>query len=193
MSLSHNFDLNLPPVEDNQEIFQNDEAYTEEEGSNNVHLFDLNIPLEDDSEEDHPPIIKRTNMLSNEERRLVYLALLRRSTNKKLRQGTIPDIAQLFSISKHTVSCIWKQSKNTRDGVVDVSHHKTKNCGRKRITIDREQFKSIPLSKRTTIRSLACATDVSKSALHRKVQSDDDIRRHTNPVKPLLKDANKKA
>ncbi|KAK1355164.1 hypothetical protein POM88_048420 [Heracleum sosnowskyi] len=122
MSLSHNFDINLPPVEDNQEIFQNDEAYTEEEGSNNVHLFDLNIPLEDDSEEDHPPnggftrevqevgsqsnpIIKRTNMLSNEERQLVYLALLRRSTNGKLRQGT----AQSFSISKHTVSRIWKQ------------------------------------------------------------------------------------
>ena len=73
------------------------------------------------------------------------------------------------------------------------SHRKTKNCERKRIVIDSEKIRRILLSKRTTIRSLACATKVSKSALRRYVQTSDDLRRHTNPIKPFLKESNKKS
>ncbi|WOH12834.1 hypothetical protein DCAR_0832343 [Daucus carota subsp. sativus] len=174
MSFTRDFDLNLSPglhdfdLNLSQGLEENEETFTEG-GSNNAGLFDLNIPLEDLSEEDirdldqsqeeitrnissheaplngegeevgshDETVTRRLKTLSNVERREVFLALLHRSVNGKLRHGTIPLIAQQYSVSNRTISRIWRKAKGMLDSsVVDVSHRKTKNCGRKRIVID---------------------------------------------------------
>nr|XP_017221385.1 PREDICTED: uncharacterized protein LOC108198123 [Daucus carota subsp. sativus] len=90
-----------------------------------------------------------------------------------------------------TVQRIWKRARETSiNGMVDVSHLKAKNCGRKRVQVDLEQLKTVPLSKRTTIRSTAYAIKVSKSTLHRCFK-DGKIRRNSNSIKPLLTNKNK--
>lgn len=137
---------------------------------------------------------KKIKILSNDQRREIYLALLKKSVDGKLKKDTSRSVASLFSVSMRTVQRIWKQAKNSLNacGVVDVSHRKTKNCGRKRIQIDVEKFKSIPLNQRTTLESTACALSIGKTTLHRNLQ-EGRIKRHTNPLRPYLKDDNKKA
>lgn len=53
-----------------------------------------------------------------------------------------------------------KDSLTYADDKVDVNHRKTKNCRGKIIQIDREQFRKIPLCKRTTKRSTTCVMEV---------------------------------
>lgn len=49
---------------------------------------------------------------------------------------------------------------------------------------------NVPLHKRNTIRSLARALGVKRSSLHRWF-NEGLLRRHSNSLKPFLKDANK--
>ncbi|KAK1396602.1 hypothetical protein POM88_006465 [Heracleum sosnowskyi] len=114
---------------------------------------------------------KKLRILTNDHRREIYLALLKKSVDGKLKKGTSRSIASFFSISMRIVQRICKQSKSCNGGVVDVSHKRTKNCGRKRIEIDVEKFKSIPPTQRTTLKSAACAMNIGKTTLHRNVQT----------------------
>ncbi|WOH00507.1 hypothetical protein DCAR_0519872 [Daucus carota subsp. sativus] len=50
-----------------------------------------------------------------------------------------------------------------RDGVTDVSHSKTKNCGRKRIVVDWDKFEILSLTQRKTL--CDAATGFSTSLL----------------------------
>lgn len=106
--------------------------------------------------------------------------------NGKLKKGTTKMISSLYPVSIRVIQRIWKQLKD----VGDVSHKKTKNCGRKRVQIDHTQFRNVPLSKRTTLRSLSCALNISKSSLARLL-NHGTIRRHSNAIKPFLKEENK--
>ncbi|XP_010462700.1 PREDICTED: uncharacterized protein LOC104743302 [Camelina sativa] len=91
------------------------------------------------------------------------------------------------------VQRIWKQAKDTSNGEeVNVSHKKSGRCGRKRITLDLDQVQEIPFHKRTTLRSLSMGLGIAQSTLHRHVK-EGTIRRHTNAIKPSLKDENMKA
>lgn len=79
------------------------------------------------------------------------MALLQRSVNGKFKKYTTRKVYAIFSVSMRTVERSWKRGKeNMKDGVTYVSHRRTKSCGRKRIIIDREQFKNIPLVQRKT-------------------------------------------
>lgn len=53
-------------------------------------------------------------------------------------------------------------------------------------------MREIPLSKRTTMRDLSCALDVSASTIHRRVNSGD-IRKHSSAIKPSLTEEHKRA
>lgn len=97
-------------------------------------------------------------------------------------------MASLYSVSVRSIQRLWQQAK---DGG-DVSHRKTKNCGRKRVQINFTRFREIPLSKRTTFRSLACALNTNKSSLGRLLKSGV-IRRHSNAIKPFLKEENRRS
>lgn len=123
----------------------------------------------------------------------MYLALLEKSANGKIGRMVTKTIASRFSVSIRVIQRIWKQAKNTAmNGKVDVSHRKTKKCGRKSVSIDMEQFRNVPLCKRTTLRSLSFAIKIGKTTLVRHLKLGT-IRRHSNPIKPLLKEGNKKA
>ena len=74
---------------------------------------------------------------------------------------------------------------------VDVSSRKPKNCGRKKVEIDTSQVETIPLHRRCTIRSLAQALGMKKTIV-RQMFKDGFLRRHSNSLKPYLKEENKK-
>ncbi|KAM3217055.1 hypothetical protein P3L10_026498 [Capsicum annuum] len=63
--------------------------------------------------------------------------------------------------------------------------------GRKRIEVDINQVKEIPLCRRTNIRSLSFAMNMEKSTIFRRVKYET-IRAHSNSVKPQLTEENKK-
>nr|XP_017256568.1 PREDICTED: uncharacterized protein LOC108226134 [Daucus carota subsp. sativus] len=77
------------------------------------------------------------NVLSNEQKHAVYIAMLQRSANGNLKRNASREVAALFSIPTRTVQRIWKRSKKK----LRASHLKTKNCDRKRIS---ELFGVVP-------------------------------------------------
>ncbi|XP_013608030.1 PREDICTED: uncharacterized protein LOC106314747 isoform X1 [Brassica oleracea var. oleracea] len=108
----------------------------------------------------------------------------------KLANSVTRDVSLQFSVSIATVQRIWKQAKAiANSGRVNVSHRRTGNCGRKRITIEPTQVAGVPLCRRTTLRSMSMALSVSLTTLFRR-KKEGFIRRHTNSIKPLLKEAN---
>ena len=91
------------------------------------------------------------------------------------------------------MQAIWRTAKQCLvAGVpVDVSCKRKKNCGRKKVAIDMSRIATIPLNKRTTLRVLAHELGVNRSTLHRLFKQGK-IRRHSNTLKPYLRDDNKK-
>lgn len=137
---------------------------------------------------------RKLKILSNDTRHAIYLVLLKKSRDERLKWGTTNDVAAQFSVNVRSVQCIWKRAKETSSmGKVDVSHVKTKNCGRKRVQFDVEKFRSIPLYKRTTLQSAAYAMQVAQTTLYRHYKEYHTIRRHTNSLKPFLTDTNMKS
>ncbi|OMO66964.1 hypothetical protein COLO4_30277 [Corchorus olitorius] len=81
-------------------------------------------------------------------------------------------MASLYSMSIRIIQRIWKQSGYGEHG--DVSHQRTKNCGRKRVEFDLALFEDIPLHKRTSLTTLACAINMSKTILFRISRAGDE-------------------
>ncbi|XP_057418200.1 uncharacterized protein LOC130712381 [Lotus japonicus] len=129
----------------------------------------------------------RRKRLTNDQRRVVYDMLLKKSVNGKLTKNATKDVASQLSIPIYVVQRIWKRAKDCGD----VSH-KLSNAERKRIQIDFAQIRNIPLRQRTTLASLSHALKVSKTTLYRNFK-EGAIRKHSNPVKPSLKEENKSA
>lgn len=125
---------------------------------------------------------RRRKFLSNDDRKaLSHLMSFDYNRVEKLKRGTYKFIASLYSVSISTIKRIWKRTKETGE----VCHKKTKNCGRKRVQIDHDRFRQIPLSKRSTLRDLASALNISKSALQR-AQKRGTMRRHSTAIKPFF-------
>ncbi|XP_006595387.1 uncharacterized protein LOC114373281 [Glycine soja] len=131
---------------------------------------------------------KQQRFLSNEERRSVCRLLLNSVYNGKLKEGTTKNIATFYYVSRRVIQRIWRQLRETKETL----HKKTKNCGRKRIGLDIERIREIPLSKQTTLRSLSHALEINKTSLIR-FHKNGIIRRHSNAIKPFLKDENMKS
>ena len=56
---------------------------------------------------------------------------------------------------------MWRNGQD--HGIHGVKNKLTRNCGRKRVEIDMEAIKSVPLSERTTFQDLANALGVKKT------------------------------
>ncbi|XP_076900093.1 uncharacterized protein LOC143554124 [Bidens hawaiensis] len=136
---------------------------------------------------------KKTN-LTNEQRQSIYQMLFQQSVNGGLKSEFTRDVATLFSVSTRTISRIWHDAKLQlqHGSVVDVSSKRANVIRRKRIQIDFTHVSQIPLRRRTNIRSLAKAINVSKSTMHKRIK-EGALRPHTNAIKPDLTDQNKKA
>jgi len=109
--------------------------------------------------------------ISNTERWAIYNALLERSQNGELEKDTTREVSDLFLVPIRTVQRIWKQAKDTsNDEEVNVSHKKTRHCGRKKIPLDLNQVMEIPFRKRTSLRSLSMGLGIATSTLHKRVK-----------------------
>jgi hypothetical protein len=95
-------------------------------------------------------------------------------------------VALIFNVHTSVIYRIWNQVKKTGD----ACHKKTTNCGRKRIQLDPQKFREVPLAQRTTLQSLSCALGINKTTLIRLLKAGV-IRRNSNALKPYLKDDNK--
>jgi phosphoribosyl-AMP cyclohydrolase len=133
---------------------------------------------------------KKKKNLTNIERRAVYNVLLAYTDGERLMKGVLDMVGSQFSISRSTVQRIWRRGKNS--GVYADVSHKRSNCGCKRKEIDFNKIREIPLRKRTDVRTLSCAMNVSKSTLHRYIKLGV-IRRHSNAIKPSLNEEHKRA
>jgi len=89
-----------------------------------------------------------------------------------------------------TMRKIKGQNVNLQSEAHDVSHRKTKNCGHKRIEIDPNQIREVPLRKRRTIQSLAWVLNTNPTSVFRLLKKRI-IRRHSNSIKPSLKEETK--
>ena len=100
-------------------------------------------------------------------------------------------VAAVFLVSVRTIQRIWSQSK-TCSTYASISHRRTKNCGRKRVQVDIDKIRNIPLHQRTILRALACSFKTSKTSLIKLLKSGN-LRRHSNAIKPFLKVGNKRS
>lgn len=80
-------------------------------------------------------------------------------------------VATKFSTSIRTVQRIWNRSNQGEGTSETVCSRKPRNCGRKRVEINLNQMRDIPLRNRTTLESLACVMNVKKSTLIRRLHS----------------------
>jgi hypothetical protein len=119
--------------------------------------------------EAEPRVRKKNRFLNNEERLIIYRELLKKSVNGKLHKRATNGVASSNSVPLRTVQRIWKRAKE--GATHNICHRKTKNCGRKRISIDENQIREIPLSQRTNIRSLAGALKINPTSLFRLIKS----------------------
>ncbi|XP_049388575.1 uncharacterized protein LOC125864031 [Solanum stenotomum] len=135
----------------------------------------------------------KNKRLKFEERQAIADWLLKESKEGKLKYGSLKQASILFNKSRRTISRIWKQCKSSVDNgtPLDVSSKLVGRVGRKRVEVDINQVKEIPLCRRTNIRSLAFAMNMAKSTVFRRIK-DGTIRTHTNSIKPQLTEQNKK-
>ena len=148
----------------------------------------------DDDQANHDQAPHRLKNLTERQRQDIFEDLLRSSNNGKLKRNTTTIIAEKYNVRVRTIQRVWKRAKNCwAQGIpVDVKGLKPKSCGRKKVQVDVSRVPDIPLSRRGTIRSLANALGVHKSSLHRAFRQGL-LQRHSNLLKPYLKEANKKA
>lgn len=113
--------------------------------------------------------------------------MLKKSVNEKHKKFTTKQVFEQLSVPIRTIQWIWRWTKETIDGAaVNVLHRKTKNYGRKTIHVDLSRMHEILLHRRTTLKALTEALNVSYTTLFGLLKQGL-IRRHTNAIKPYLK------
>lgn len=134
--------------------------------------------------------------LSDDEREKIIQLLLKRfdETKKKLEHGAINETALAVHLSRKTISRIWERARANyeKDSIYSAPSHK-KNCGvrPKDFSQPLKNIESVPLNRRSTIRSLAQAIDVPRSTLHRKFK-EGFFKRVSSAIRPFLTEENKK-
>jgi hypothetical protein len=139
------------------------------------------------------PKRKNRKMLTNKQRWEVYQELLKDSNSGRLKKTSTADVASKLGHSRRQVQSVWRLVNDCiKEGrEVDVTHKKSKNCGRKRIVAPLAQVQSIPKRKRQTLSALCHAIHMSKTTLFMRFKQGY-LRRISSSLKPVLKDGNKK-
>ncbi|MEN9567333.1 MAG: hypothetical protein RLZZ69_2529 [Cyanobacteriota bacterium] len=149
------------------------------------------------SSESNVLIHERTSdnsVLSNDQRQRVYELILEKSQNGIPKKGSFKEIASLFKVHPKTIKRIWtrgRQSLAEGASSADVSS-RFKGKSPKTDTDLKDRVQNIPLRLRSSIRSLSAALGMPKSTLHDRFKAGE-LRRHSNSIKPLLTDENRKA
>ncbi|XP_057793784.1 uncharacterized protein LOC131010326 [Salvia miltiorrhiza] len=134
----------------------------------------------------------RMKDLSSFERAAIIEFLLEGSKNGKPSRGKITAAVQRWSCCRRTISRTWAAAKERRANgeVMSSVSKKTMRPRRKLVALDLQLIASLDLSKRSTIRKLACGVKCSKSTVGRWVKTGL-IRAHSNAIKPDLTAPNK--
>ena len=139
--------------------------------------------------------VRKKKTLTDEQKYAAYVALhaVCMSRGGKFKRNDKKDLAQFFKVGVRSIQRVWQKAmEQIAEGLeVDVSNQKKRRCGRKPKDINLDQIPTIPLNKRSTIRSLAWQLRCSPTTLHRKFMLKL-IKRHTNCLKPALNEKNKK-
>ncbi|KMT07866.1 hypothetical protein BVRB_6g145630 [Beta vulgaris subsp. vulgaris] len=108
--------------------------------------------------------------LSVAEKRKILDDLLTISKQNKLARGVITTTATKYGVHRTTISRLWNDAvKQKGTGVpINVQSKKVGKVGRKPIIFSEEWLQSVPLHKRTTVRSFAGALRVSPSLIYRQ-------------------------
>ncbi|XP_057808852.1 uncharacterized protein LOC131023326 [Salvia miltiorrhiza] len=134
----------------------------------------------------------RRKDLSSFERAAILQFLLEGSKSGKPGRGKLTAAVQKWKSSRRTISRLWAAAKKQKDRgeVISCLSKKPSNPRRKCVEIDLGLIASIDLTKRSTIRRLACGIGCSKTTVGRWIQSGL-IRAYTNAIKPDLMAPNK--
>jgi hypothetical protein len=140
------------------------------------------------------PRVRLRKWLTDAQRYAIYTSL-----HAKLRKdGTLPnsattEVSAFFQADIRVIQKIWKRAnEQIESGLeVDVSNRRKGRVGRKKVNLNLSRITTIPLNRRSTLRSLANALGehVSISTLHRRFKLGE-LRRHSSTLKPLLRESN---
>jgi hypothetical protein len=102
------------------------------------------------------------------------------------------DVEHKFGCSIRTMQRIWERVEVCKAAniQVDVGSKMIKNNGNKRMQAELSALTTIPLNERSTIRSAAQQLGINKSTFH-KLFKEGKVHRHSNTLKPLLREDNK--
>ncbi|XP_057770912.1 uncharacterized protein LOC130990701 [Salvia miltiorrhiza] len=134
----------------------------------------------------------RRKDLSSFERASIIQFLLQGSKDGKPGRGKMSAAVQKWSSSRRTISRLWAAAKKQSESgeVISSLSKKMLRPRRKLVELDLHLIASLDLSKRSTIRRLACGIKCSKSTVGRWIKSGL-IRAHSNAIKPDLTAPNK--
>nr|CAC09504.2 H0711G06.10 [Oryza sativa] len=180
MAAIHLFDLNAPPPEDGDEL-RGGEAIADEAGVNIAgdeggggavadEEIAQNVGNIASDEGVQPQERKIRRWLSDKERYAVYIALHAKSKGGRLEKDTTKKVAEYFNVGIQVIQRIWKHAREqVALGLkVDVDNRKTRRCGPNKMEIDLSKIATIPLNRRSNLRSLANSLGVSIATVHQK-------------------------
>ncbi|EEE60901.1 hypothetical protein OsJ_14595 [Oryza sativa Japonica Group] len=198
----HPFDLNFEATEEEEQIhLAYDHQHMEHDLHVNAHVYEEQQQVEDGDDalqlelealenylQDYGVYADAVNVVFDVEELPNSHEVQHANGNERSQSR---DLKNMESI--RTVQRIWKKAKVCREqGIaVNVDSRKHGSSGRKKVEVDLSLIAAIPLQQKSNIRSLAQALGVPKSTLHRWFK-EGLIRRHSNSLKPYLKEANKK-
>ncbi|KAH6800736.1 hypothetical protein C2S52_001200 [Perilla frutescens var. hirtella] len=117
--------------------------------------------------------------------------LLQCSRDGKLPKGKISEAAAKFQVCTRTISRLWAAAKKKRENNEPMHIQPQPIFNRtKRVTLDLERVFSLPLKKRSSIRTLAKRINCKKSTVGRWIRQGL-IRAHTSAIRPDLTASNK--
>ncbi|XP_074301159.1 uncharacterized protein LOC141632512 [Silene latifolia] len=133
----------------------------------------------------------KTN-LSNDEKDSIAHFLLVNSEKGVPFKGKISEAARKWDVTRKTISVWWSREKlKVADGeMIHLPSARVGNTNSRRVYIDKEKMKNLPVKHRSSIDKLAKKLGVGYGTVQRWVKQKK-IRKHTNAIKPSLTDSNK--
>ncbi|PUZ56066.1 hypothetical protein GQ55_5G265600 [Panicum hallii var. hallii] len=122
--------------------------------------------------------VKKQRYYSDDLKIAIYLELLAKTDPPVLHHGVSKAVALKFGVPLRLVQSVWRNGQDY-GGIEGVRNKLVKNCGRKKVEIDMEAIKDVPLRERKTIKDLANALGVKKTTLYNRFKKGY-FRRHTN-------------
>ncbi|XP_044958187.1 uncharacterized protein LOC123409314 [Hordeum vulgare subsp. vulgare] len=184
--VSHDGDAYGAHDDDGHDTDQQDEEdghgtdHNAEDHENN-NIIDLNVMANR----------RRRTFHTDDDKRLLYTAILEINGRGPLKRGVTKKISAKHKVPVRVLRRIWDNGRRG-GGVNAVINKRAGRVGRKCVTLDSDALAAVPPNDRTTIRDVAGALNMAKTTVHRLLK-EHELCKHTNELKPMLTEENKKA